>query len=76
MAYGTVALYFALIASGVREEDETLAQTCSFCASSNPIKYLGAKPIFIDCGKEIWNMSPELLEEAIKDCIVKNSRET
>jgi dTDP-4-amino-4,6-dideoxygalactose transaminase len=43
-----------------------LCQSFTFSASANPITYLGAKPVFIDSERETWNLSPELLEEAIE----------
>lgn len=74
LASGTAALHLALVASGVGEGDEVLAQTFSFCASSNPIKYVGARPVFIDSEKETWNISPELLEKAIRERERKTGR--
>ena len=49
-------------------------QSFTFCASSHPITYLGATPVFIDSEKDTWNMDPELLEEAIKDRIAKTGK--
>ena len=43
--------------------DEVIVQSFTFCASSHPVTYLGAVPVFVDSEKETWNMSPELLEE-------------
>ena len=70
----TAAIHLALLLLGVSKDDEVLCQTFSFCASSNPVVYCGAKPIFIDSEEETWNMSPELLEEAIKDRIAKTGK--
>ena len=70
----TAAIHLALLLLGVGKDDEVLCQSFSFCASSNPVVYCGAKPIFIDSEEETWNMSPELLEEAIKDRIAKTGR--
>ena len=67
----TAALHLALIACGVKPEDEVLVQSFTFCASSHPITYLGAKPIFVGSESETWNMDPVLLEEAIKDRMKK-----
>lgn len=66
---GTAALHLALIACGVKSGDEVIVQSFTFCASTNPIAYLDATPVFVDSEKETWNMDPELLEEAIKDRI-------
>lgn len=71
LSAGTAAVHLALIGCGVGHGDEVLVQSFTFCASSHPVKYLGATPIFIDSEKDTWNMDPELLEEAIKDRITK-----
>ena len=71
LSAGTAAVHLALIACGVGPGDEVLVQSFTFCASSNPIAYLGATPVFVDSEPETWNMDPELLEEAIKDRIQK-----
>lgn len=71
LSAGTAAVHLALIACGVEPGDEVLVQSFTFCASSHPVTYLGATPVFIDSEKESWNMDPELLDEAIKDRIAK-----
>lgn len=74
LSAGTAAVHLALIACGVSQGDEVLVQSFTFCASSNPITYLGAKPVFIDSESDTWNMDPLLLEEAIKDRISKTGK--
>lgn len=74
LSAGTAAVHLALIACGVKPGDEVLVQSFTFCASSHPITYLGATPVFVDSEKETWNMDPDLLEEAIKDRIAKTGR--
>lgn len=74
LSAGTAAVHLALLACGVGQGDEVIVQSFTFCASSHPITYLGAVPVFVDSEKETWNMSPELLEEAIKDRIAKTGR--
>ena len=71
---GTAAVHLALIACGVGPGDEVIVQSFTFCASSHPITYLGATPVFVDSERETWNMDPELMEEAIKDRIAKTGR--
>ena len=71
---GTAAVHLGLVGCGVGPGDEVIAQTFTFCASVNPVVYLGAKPILIDSEKDTWNMDPNLLEEAIKDRISKTGR--
>ena len=74
LSSGTAAVHLALINCGVKVSDEVLVQSFTFCASSHPITYLGATPVFIDSEKDTWNMDPELLEDAIKDRISKTGR--
>lgn len=74
LSAGTAAVHLALIGCGVGPGDEVLVQSFTFCASSHPVTYLGATPVFIDSEKDTWNMDPELLEEAIKDRIAKTGK--
>ena len=67
LSAGTAAVHLALIGCGVKAGDEVLVQSFTFCASSHPITYLGAKPIFIGSEGETWNMDSALLEKAIID---------
>lgn len=74
LSAGTAAVHLALLNCGVGPGDEVLVQSFTFCASSHPITYLGATPIFIDSEKDTWNMDPILLEEAIKDRMAKTGK--
>lgn len=74
LSAGTAAVHLALLACGVGPGDEVLVQSFTFCASSHPITYLGATPVFVDSERETWNMDPDLLEEAIKDRMAKTGR--
>ena len=67
LSAGTAAVHLALQACGVGQGDEVIVQSFTFCASSHPITYLGATPVFVDSEAETWNMDPELLEKAILD---------
>ncbi|SMC54648.1 DegT/DnrJ/EryC1/StrS family aminotransferase [Cellulophaga tyrosinoxydans] len=69
LSSGTGAIHLALEILGVGQGDEVLCQSFTFSASANPIKYLGAHPVFIDSERDTWNICPELLEKAIKDRI-------
>ena len=71
---GTAAVHLGLLACGVGPGDEVLVQSFTFCASSHPITYLGATPVFVDSERETWNMDPVLLEEAIKDRVAKTGK--
>ena len=74
LSAGTAAVHLALLACGVGQGDEVIVQSFTFCASSHPITYLGATPVFVDSEPETWNMDPELLERAIVDRKVKTGR--
>lgn len=71
---GTAAVHLALLLSGVGPGDEVIAQSFTFCATANPVKYLGATPVFVDSEPGTWNIDPDLLEQAIKDRISKTGR--
>lgn len=46
---GTAGLHLALRVLGVKSGEEVIAPTLTFIAAVNPITYLGAEPVFIDC---------------------------
>ena len=74
LSAGTAAIHLALIRLGVKAGDEVICQSFTFCASAHPVTYLGAVPVFVDSEEDTWNMSPQLLEEAIKDRIAKTGK--
>lgn len=74
LSAGTAAIHLALIQLGVQPGDEVICQSFTFCASANPVTYVGAIPVFLDSEETTWNMSPVLLEEAIQDRIVKTGK--
>ena len=74
LSAGTAALHLALILLGVQAGDEVLCQSFTFSASANPIVYQGATPVFVDSEPDTWNLSPELLEEAIQDRLKKGKK--
>lgn len=71
---GTSAIHLALSVIGVKKGDIVLTSTFTFVASVNPIAYVGATPILIESEPETWNMNPQFLEEAIKDCLTKGRK--
>ena len=64
---GTSALHLGLRLLGVGHGDEVFCSTLTFVASANPIRYLGAEPVFIDSERATWNMDPSLLAEALDE---------
>jgi dTDP-4-amino-4,6-dideoxygalactose transaminase len=74
LSSGTASIHLALILSGVKRNDNVICSSFTFSASANPIKYLGANPIFIDSEPISWNMCPELLEKSIVEGIENNKK--
>ncbi|MED3764571.1 DegT/DnrJ/EryC1/StrS family aminotransferase [Ureibacillus terrenus] len=66
LSSGTAAMHLALKAAGVGEGDIVFCQSLTFAATSNPIIYQHATPVFIDSDPETWNMSPDALEKAFE----------
>lgn len=74
LSAGTATIHLALIQLGVQAGDEVICQSFTFCASANPVNYQGATPVFVDSEEDTWNMSPTLLEEAVRDRITKTGK--
>ncbi len=74
LSAGTAAIHLGLVMLGVGKGDEVICQSFTFAASANPIVYQGATPVFVDSEPGSWNMSPELLEIAIRDRIAQTGR--
>lgn len=63
---GTAGLHTSLRVLGVEKGDEVIAPTLTFIAAVNPITYLGAEPIFIDCDDTLC-MDPIKLEKFCRE---------
>ena len=74
LSSGTAASHRALLLGGVGVDDEVICQSFTFAASANPILYLGAKPVFVDSEEDTWNMSPQLLHQAIEERVYATGR--
>lgn len=64
---GTDALQLAAMALDIREGDAVFVPDFTFFASGEIVSLMGATPIFVDVDEATFNMSPESLEDAIKD---------
>src|SRR5690606_17282774 len=63
---GTAALHLAVRLCGIGRGDEVLVSTLTFCASVNPILYVGGVPVFVDSERTSWNLDPNLLEDVLR----------
>ncbi len=71
VASGTAAIHLGLLALGVGPDDEVFCQDLTFVASVNPVRYVGARPVFLDSEYGTWNLDPEILARSLKsraDC--------
>ena len=66
LASGTAAIHLGLRLLGVGPGDQVFCPTFTFAASANPIRYLGAEPVFLDSDYETWNLDPEVLRRALQ----------
>lgn len=65
---GTAGLHLSLIQSGVGEGDEVFAATLTFIAAVNPIHYVGAEPIFMDCDDSLCIDPDKVLQFIEEEC--------
>jgi len=63
---GTAGLHLALKVLGIEPEDEVIVPTVTFIAAVNPVKYMGAEPIFMDCDDTL-DMDMNKLEEFLEN---------
>lgn len=63
---GTAAIHMALKAIGIQEGDIVFCQSLTFSATTNPIIYEKAIPVYIDSDEATWNMSPKYLKKAFE----------
>ena len=68
---GTAGLHISLQICGVRRQDLVIVPTLTFIAAVNPVRYLGADPVFMDCDDSLC-IDPKKLEDFCKnECVVK-----
>jgi len=72
LSSGTAAIHLGLRLLGVSPDDEVVTPTLTFVATVNPVRYLGAKPIFVDSERASWNLDPELLTGLLKKRAARN----
>src|ERR687888_1555050 len=67
LSSGTAALHLALVVLGIGAGDEVACSSLTFSASANPIRYVGASPVFVDADVETWTLDSQLLDRALSD---------
>lgn len=65
---GTAGLHLAMILAGVKANDEVIVPTLTFIAAVNPVKYVGAEPIFMDCDDSLCMDSEKLNLFCSEEC--------
>jgi pyridoxal phosphate-dependent aminotransferase EpsN len=63
----TAAIHLGLRLLGVSQGDEVFCSTLTFVAGCNPVRYLGADPVFLDSNYSSWNLDPNILEDAFRE---------
>lgn len=78
---GTSGLHIALEVCGVTKTDEVIVPSLTFIAAVNPVKYIGAEPIFMDCDDSLTMDVEKLKDFCEKECsfldgkLINNSTE-
>ena len=71
---GTAGLHLALILAGITNGDEVIVPTLTFIATVNPVKYLGASAIFMDCDETLCLDMDKLEEFCENECHLDGKR--
>lgn len=70
---GTAGLHLAMKACGIKKDTEVIVPTLTFIAAVNPVKYLSAEPIFMDCDESL-TIDPIKLEQYCREkCLLKDN---
>jgi dTDP-4-amino-4,6-dideoxygalactose transaminase len=67
LSSGTAGLHLALVALGIGTGDEVVCSSFTFAASANPIRYVGATPVFVDADADTWTIDAALLDHALAE---------
>jgi aminotransferase in exopolysaccharide biosynthesis len=69
---GTAGLHLSLLALNIEKNCEVIVPTLTFIAAVNPVRYVGAHPVFMDCDDSLC-MDMEKLERFLeRECIKEN----
>ena len=67
MVSGTEALHMAMVAAGVKAEEEVISQPLTFAATSAVIVNSGAIPVYVDVDRDTMGMSPASLKQFLEN---------
>lgn len=65
LSSGTAALHLGLLIAGVRPGDEVYCPTLTFAATVNAVRYIGARPVLLDCDARSWTLDPALVSDSL-----------
>ncbi len=71
---GTAGIHIALMLCGVTREDEVIVPTLTFIAAVNPVRYIGAQPIFMDCDDSLTIDSTKLKKFCDEECYFESGK--
>lgn len=71
---GTSGLHTSLLVAGVKRGDEVIVPSLTFIAAVNPVKYIGAEPIFMDCDDSLSMDDDKLERFCQEECRFENGQ--
>ncbi|TYC88055.1 LegC family aminotransferase [Acetobacterium wieringae] len=69
---GTSGLHIALQICGIQQDDEVIVPTLTFIAAINPVKYVGAEPVFMDCDHTLTLDVVKLQTFLVQECTFRD----
>jgi dTDP-4-amino-4,6-dideoxygalactose transaminase len=63
----TAALHLAMVLLGVGRDDEVVVPSLSFIATANAVRYVGARPVFVDVDPVTHNVTADLVERRLTE---------
>jgi len=71
---GTSGIHMALLLAGVTAADEVLVPTLTFIAAVNPVRYIGAEPVFMDCDDTLCMDADKLESFCTTQCSMQDGK--
>ena len=71
---GTAALHISLLLSGVTDADMVIVPTLTFIAAVNPVRYIGAEPVFMDCDEQLCIDPVKVERYCAEECHMEGER--